>query len=316
MKKQIAIASAILAASSYSFAEIALTESLSVEGFVDMSYTDRDGTGINHVPVTNEETADSAIGIDQVEFDFKFNAGGPVTAQVDIEYEGGTTNGTGVEQAFVTYDLGNDSALTFGRFDAQLGFEAFEPTGLYQFSNAISTRNLPGQDNGVKYTRGNWGVALVDTVEDPNEIVGIGDGNSYTIELAYSQELGEGLNGFIGARLTEADTSSEVYNAYVTYETGAWLLAVEAVLSDNGTDKVTDYQIVANYTYSDTASVTARFAEMEDTGNTPNGASAVTLAHNLALADNLALIAEIKEISPNNDSDDYLESAVELLFTF
>jgi hypothetical protein len=147
-------------------------------------------------------------------------------------------------------------------------------------------------------------------------IVGIGDGNSYTIELAYSQELGEGLNGFIGARLTEADTSSEVYNAYVTYETGAWLLAVEAVLSDNGTDKVTDYQIVANYTYSDTASVTARFAEMEDTGNKANGASAVTLAHNLALADNLALIAEIKEISPNNDSDDYLESAVELLFTF
>jgi hypothetical protein len=50
MKKQIAIASAILAASSYSFAEIALTESLSVEGFVDMSYTDRDGTGINHDP--------------------------------------------------------------------------------------------------------------------------------------------------------------------------------------------------------------------------------------------------------------------------
>jgi hypothetical protein len=77
MKKQIAIASAILAASSYSFAEIALTESLSVEGFVDMSYTDSDA-------------GNSEIGIDQVEFDFLFDNGGAVTAQVDIEYEGST----------------------------------------------------------------------------------------------------------------------------------------------------------------------------------------------------------------------------------
>ena len=154
MKNKIAIASAFIAASSFSFAEIALTENLSVEGFVDMSYTDSDA-------------GDSRYGIDQVEFDFLFNAGA-VSAQVDVQYEGSKksvldvaklrsqlesgnpsdkdsdylsdVNEVIIEQAFVTYDLGNGGALTAGRFASQLGFEAFEPTGLYQFSTAYSTR--------------------------------------------------------------------------------------------------------------------------------------------------------------------------------
>ncbi len=42
MKNKIAIASAFIAASSFSFAEIALTENISVEGFVDMSYSHSD----------------------------------------------------------------------------------------------------------------------------------------------------------------------------------------------------------------------------------------------------------------------------------
>ena len=169
MKNKIAIASAFIAASSFSFAEIALTENLSVEGFVDMSYTDSDA-------------GDSRYGIDQVEFDFLFNAGA-VSAQVDVQYEGSKksvldiskvrsqlkklddgdpisakesdyvsdVNEVIIEQAFVTYDLGNGGALTAGRFASQLGFEAFEPTGLYQFSTAYSTRTgLPLYDEGVK----------------------------------------------------------------------------------------------------------------------------------------------------------------------
>ena len=295
MKKQIAIATATLAATSFSFAEIALTESLSVEGFVDMSYQDTDAT-------------ESQIGIDQVEFDFLFSAGA-VSAQVDVEYEGGSTGaGTGVEQAFVTYDLGNGGAITAGRFDAQLGFEAFEPTGLYQNSNAISTRNLPGQDNGVKYTQGSFGIALVDT---PGGNTTIGDGSGYTVEVAYSQALGEGLNGFVGARLNQVDTGDDtnVINAYVTYETGAWLFAGEIARNDDGTVTTNDYQLVANYSYSDTASITARYAVAED------DADAITLAHNLALADNLALVAEITKESPDA-GDDETRAAVELLFTF
>ena len=63
---------------------------------------------------------------------------GKVTAQVDLQYENnaGGQNDTEVEQAFVSYDLGNGSALTMGRYESMLGLEAKEPTGLYQFSTA------------------------------------------------------------------------------------------------------------------------------------------------------------------------------------
>lgn len=308
MKKQIAIASAILAASSYSFAEIALTESLSVEGFVDMSYTDSDA-------------GNAGFGIDQVEFDFLFSAGA-VSAQVDVEYEGGTTgnNGTGVEQAFITYDLGNGGAITAGRFASQLGFEDFEPTGLYQYSNAVSTRFLPGYDQGVKYTTGNLGVAIVDQGGD-GQIGDDGENSDYAIEVAYSTELSEGLNGFIGARMTKEDGEEDVriINAYVTYETGAWLFAGEIVDVDAGTDgEATDYQVMANYSYSDTASVTVRYAVATDDDGDAQTAegTAITLAHNLALADNLALVAEVSQLNPEGAGDNVLTSAVELLFTF
>lgn len=313
MKKQIAITSAIIAATSFSNAEIALTESLSVEGFIDMSWSDLEGAGNN-----------SEVGIDQVEFDFLFSSGA-VSAQVDVEYEEGE-EGTNIEQAFVSYDLGNSGAITAGRMASQLGFEDFEPTGLYQVSNAISTSNLPGYDQGIKYTNGSLGVAIVDGVNDNR----IADNGGYSIEAAYSLELSEGLNGFLGARLNSQDgvEDTSVYNMYVTYETGAWLFAAEVAQYNGATsaDDATDYQVMANYSYSDTASITLRYATNEldtlDTSTVPSpvetpAGSAITVAHNLALADNLALIAELTSFEPDAaGADDVLGGAVELLFTF
>ena len=313
MKNKIAIVSAFIAASSFSFAEIALTENLSVEGFVDMSYFDSDA-------------ADSAFGIDQVEFDFLFSAGA-VSAQVDVEYEEGADQGatTEIEQAFVTYDLGNGGALTAGRFASQLGFEAFEPTGLYQYSLASSTRTgLPGSDAGVKYTTeiaGNYfGLAIVDGVV-PNTI---GDGDGYSIEAAYAIDLAsvqEGLSAFVGARydVDDADADDDLLvNAYVSYETGAWIFAAEVVHLDDGNQHDTSALVMANYTYSDVASVTARYS-VEDGGNlvsnNNNDRSKITLAHNYALADNLGLIAEVSEVDVDG-ADSSTEFAVELLFTF
>ena len=70
-----------------------------------------------------------------------------------------------VEQAFVNYALGNGDVITAGRYASMLGFEAFEPTGLYQYSTAydingclrISDYWHSGQlceySQGVKFTR-------------------------------------------------------------------------------------------------------------------------------------------------------------------
>jgi hypothetical protein len=68
---------------------------------------------------------------------------------------------------------------------------------------------------------------------------------------------------------------------------------------------------MANYSYSDKASVTVRYAVAED------DETGITLAHNYALADNLALIAEVGQIDADADGVETLTgAAVELLFTF
>ena len=62
------------------------------------------------------------------------------------------------EQAFVNYALANGGVVTAGRYASMLGFEAFEPTGLYQYSFAYAIGNLgdasvlPLYAQGVKYT--------------------------------------------------------------------------------------------------------------------------------------------------------------------
>ena len=69
---------------------------------------------------------------------FNFDA---VTAQIDLEYEDGDDgDNDGVEQAFVNYALGNGDVVTAGRYASMLGFEAYEPTGLYQYSTAYDYR--------------------------------------------------------------------------------------------------------------------------------------------------------------------------------
>jgi len=65
MKNKIAIASAFFAASSLSFAEVALTENISVGGFVDMSYshTDDDFKGVKSLQTPIPSIKLKSVGI-------------------------------------------------------------------------------------------------------------------------------------------------------------------------------------------------------------------------------------------------------------
>jgi len=150
---------------------------------------------------------------------------------------------------------------------------------------------------------------------------------SYAVEVAYAQDLGNGFVAFIGAAYEDADDlgDSHIINAYVTYETGAWLFAAEvnsfeSDLTTTGDVELLSGLLMANYAYNDTASVTARVS-IEDSDTDALGDAEIvkyTLAHNKALADNLALIAEISFGDGDTDigDGDVTEFAVELLFTF
>ena len=341
MKNTIAIASAaLIAASSASQAEIVINDFLSFEGFVDMSYVHADGKFRD----TGDKMSDNNFAVDQVEISWLFDFN-PVTAQIDFTYlngeeSGATTMGYDdyIEQAFVTYDLGDGGAITAGRFYSMLGFEAFKAPGLYQYSTAYegawdSLSFLPDGGQGVKYTYNTdtafFGVSVLDSAFgfDQNRLGGSGD-SSWAVELAGAIMPAEGVTFFLGGAyedLEGAFSKAWVINSYVTFETGAWLFAGElnyGVLdySAAGKDKGWSGLLMANMAYSADASVTARysFTRLDLDGAGKPRFHKGTLAHNYAFTDNLALITEYSYIRGNGDTAKYREhmAAVELLFTF
>jgi len=332
MKKTIAITSALAAASSLATAEIKINEFLSFEGFVDASYS-HTATEFSALGQTVKDS-DNSFGIDQVEIDWMFNFG-KVTAQVDLEYEeaGGNTN---VEQAFVSYDLGNGSAITAGRYESMLGLEAKEPTGLYQFSTAYDGLSfLPQYGQGVKYTGQSgdlsYGVSLQDESFDngggrlggSNNVFAAPDG-SYSVEAAVALTSGN-FTYSLGGAYEDADDlgDNSIINAHVTYVSGAWTLGAEYNVADIESDnnaEVDSWLVMANYAYSDCCSVTGRISsvEREDDVAADQEALKYTLAHNYALSDNLAIITEVSLVESEDGSidEDELTGAVEVLFSF
>ena len=173
-----------------------------------------------------------------------------------------------------------------------------------------------------------------------NQIVGVfGEQSGYAAEVAYARDLGNGFNVFVGLLMEETEVDQQVFNAqdietsldtttlngYVTYETGAWLFAAEVVqtemeISGQQNDiEIDSFLLMANYTYSDQASVTARISNVDV--DDYFDATKLTAAHLYAFTDNLALAVEISSVDYDYEAvggidGDTLEAAVELLFTF
>jgi hypothetical protein len=238
MKNKIALAAAFMAATSYSTAEIVINDFLSFEGFVDMSYAQYDGE------IANIDESDNSFGIDQVEVSWLFDFD-PVTAQVDFDYEDNAGSTVQVEQAFATYHLDNGGAVTAGRYDSMLGFEAFEPTGLYQYSTAYALPNFAGdllgtfpgiggddlaavysaiapiqarQAQGVKYTYNSdttfFGISVQDGAYNYSGRLGgddyMGgdnefDDGGYGVEVAGSINFDNGFTWFAGGSYEDGD---------------------------------------------------------------------------------------------------------------
>jgi hypothetical protein len=324
MKNKIAIASAFIAASSFSFAEIALTEGLSVEGFIDTSYNDASGAGADN---------DASLNVNEVEVSFLLDMGG-VSARIDTQYQyqGGVVDAYvgEIDQAFISYDVFGGT-VSVGGIDSQLGYEAFEAPGLYTNSFAYgtvagdSTSQLPGTDIAINYTRqldavSSLGVSLVDdgSFIGDEGVLDLAEetGGDTVIEVAYGRDLGNGLGAFVGYRTGTDDTGADadVLNAYVTYETGALTFAAE--IADGETD--TDLMFLANYAYADNASVTVRYTT-EENGGLAAGLAAdadldiLTISHQLALADNLCITTEFTD---NGQDDEEHEFSIGALFTF
>ena len=132
---KVSVASALFSATTL-FGQIEINDNLSVTGFLDMSIAQSDSDQLGD---------DTAYNLDQDELDFLFDFD-EITGQVDLNYLGNNDTGEfDLEQAFITYDLGEGSSLTAGKFLSYHGWETAEPTGLYQYSYGYDLNaTIPG----------------------------------------------------------------------------------------------------------------------------------------------------------------------------
>ena len=294
-------------------AEIKLTDDLSVSGFLDMSSTTTSG---------GDET-DIGLSFDQFELDFHLNQGS-VAARVDIDSTARTIGGQGVqlEQGYVTYTLPESTAsgvsIKAGRFLSAMGFEAAEPTGLYQYSfsegipypgyhNGIGVDVKPAKQVGIY-------VALLSGVWNVNDT----DVKNPGIEAQVALTPMEQLTAKVGYAIDKMeDYSQSELNAWVQFAQGPLTLAGEIdMLTNWGADGKNGMHFLgmANVSLADMISapvaVTLRFSgiSLDD----EDSSTEFTLSPSYSATDNWLLLAEFKQ---RLDAEETI-IALESLFTF
>lgn len=350
MKRRIAVVAASIAAINSLSAEIVINEFLSVKGFIDSAYTHASSE------LGGQSESDHRLDIDQAEVSLHIDYQ-ELSAKIDFQYISEDiieeNEDEIVEQAYLSYEFRDGHSLTTGRYASMIGFEAFEPTGLYQYSTAYQSHALgfqnrlaydvsliPGYANGAKYVYQGYdsffGISVQDEVFG-SDSGGIGnrdeDGGAFGFEIAYSRSLYYGLTWFIGGAFEEGEAGqgdSYMLNAYATFDFGAWFFAGELSRGNSesgafalgGTDEeALQMLLMANYTYSEKASITARvsYADHEDD---PSGDALdftkFTLAHGYAFTGNLFLVNEISLVDGESNGTNFenLLGAVELIFSF
>ena len=262
----------------------------------------------------------------------------------------------------MTYELWDGATLTAGRYASMLGYEDFERPGLHQYSTAYDMHDVtglfdalgrgfgpeeitsvsisPGYNQGLKFTYESnghfFGASLQDSVFNyDNDRFGGDDRSSYGLEVAGALKLAEGLRWFLGGAYedTEIQDADKNYmlNTYLAYEVGQLTLGAELNYGESESglfplgvqdEEVLQGLLVANYAYSDCASVTGRISYSEhddDIANVDVEFMKYTLAHKWAFSDNLALINEVSYVDGDLGGVSDYESvlgAASLLFTF
>lgn len=291
-------------------AEIKLTDNLSLSGFLDMST----------VVSNHDNHTDASLSFDQFELDFHLDYGS-VTGRIDVDSTD-AEQGIKLEQGFVTYTLPEDVvsgvSITAGRFLSSFGFEAAEPTGLYQYSFSEGIP-YPGYQNGVAVNVNpvkevGIYVALLSGVWDVNDT----DVKDPGVEAQLALMPTDQITAKVGYAMDKMDDYSQSeLNAWAQFTQGPLTLAGEIDLLQNwGADGNNGVHFLgmANVSLEDAISapvaVTVRFSgiNLDDS----DSSTEFTVSPSYTATDNWLLLAEFKQ---RIDAEETIIAA-ESLFTF
>ena len=303
---------ALLLGAATAYSQVELTDNLAISGFVDAAYTSSD----------NGTTDTEKLDLEGAEVDLLFNLD-TVSGEVHLQTDGGTVE---LEQAFVTYDLGNGLVVTAGRYLSLLGFEADETVTRYTRSRAYDlTSVIPLYNEGVKLEavsdQGWLAVSLQNEVWS-----GFGPGNINDDAIGLEVQAGftgqQGLTAVIGYAGQDTqgndNPNGEIYNIWVSYESGPLILAAEYNDFANAgeKDKTGDsVMVLGRYAINENSSITGRYSEENlDDGR---GAEKWSVAPQYSFTDNLAGRIEYSRtdyVGTGVDEVDFF--ALEAMFTF
>jgi hypothetical protein len=292
---------------------VKINNNLSINGFVDGSYslTDNDGAADQQ-----------SLSADEAELNFVLT-NGAVSGLIAIDSKCQATDDLNIEQAHFTYDLGNNVSITFGRYGSALGFEREDPAGLYTFSRAYNTSaaNRGDIDAGNVYE----GVAVSYAADQfslsasfQNERGADLERNDLDLEVSVSYTgIADTVigGGFLFDNEETTNQENNVLNVHASRSFGKLLLGAEYIQIQSDVAATGDrdaYFVLADYDYNDKIGVAIRLSKEEETAAIDY--EKISIAPNYSFTENLGAILEFSDIERNNvDSN---EVAVELTYTF
>jgi hypothetical protein len=312
-------------------AQLATASDVAISGFVDMGYYSDANSGM------------AGTSLDQIELDITASASDAVSTRFDLEFIG--DGSIAVEQGFIEIAPSESLKLTFGQFNAPIGFELLDAPDMYQYSHAmVFNSGLPTNLTGVMVSSG---FGLVDisayyvngwdiNIDDNNEkTVGtrIGLTPMETLNLGISYISGkEGAVDPLGLTVTDIDlTFTGVANLTVGFEYNMGVQEASSAVTSGDDATWTGYLLMANYAISDTYGLTFRYDAFDDTegarlgGGVAEIRNSITLSPSMAIADGVAALFEYKtttsdqEVFTDKDGNakkDQTEIAIELTYSF
>ena len=312
---------AILTVTSLSAVEIGPTGSgIELSGFADLRFQSAE----------NGNARDNSFDTSQVEIDLDFETG-PVYFNVDVDFTAGG-DGAYLEEAVVGYDFGNGFGLSAGRSLSYLGWEAYDPINMLQYSYAFDL----GEDtdaNGKSQFGGPQDI--YDAFRDGGMASYSNDLFAASVWLGFDPDDGDdsarweymvaftGIENFVAKAIFADDPDDhEIYTIWASYTFGNLMLAGEVAEKDSETlGKIEGWLVLADYSVTDKLGLVVRYSDLERAGGdatlllTDVDSDKITVSPHYAITNELTGRIEYssEDLSGGNDSDLF---AAELIYTF
>ncbi len=331
MKKNV-IALAVAAAIAPGFAAAADSK---VSGFVDIYYTNTDGT--------DADGDELSVFTANAEVDFASKLSDIVSVRADVDLalasNGGSNAGLGavgggpadsaaIEQAFFAANVAEGVTVIGGVFNNPVGWEAEDVTDMYQVTHLKTWDVLDGQT--ALYGNNIAGVAVAGDL-GPVTVTGAvlndightpddkGSLTNHSVALVVNATPVAGLDVELGYVTQETGTATDaiagnVTNLNATYKNAGLTIGAEYMTAEEVLD--TGLSFTANYMFTPALGATVAYSSLDGDGFGDDADTRLSVAGIWNIADNLGTLLEVTTDDAGDGADSTTTTSIEFVARF